>query len=467
MRSGVLFAFPLESVVLRLGLALGVAFLLLRLLAGRDLRSPRARYVLAMSPFMIVSAVVVLSARDLALPALLAPTTAGGALSLPVADRYQDFAPYAASAVIALWVGVVVTACALRLARSRRHRRHLLSGTTSPEPRLSALVVRLSRTLGISPPRVLVAARARGGASVVGVRDPVLLIAARLLDVLDEAELEGVVAHELAHISRRDNLIAWSVAVIRDIVFFVPGARSAVRALHREREAAADQLAATTTGRPAALASGLLRALSEDVAVSSGPRDAPLGCAALVGESDLVERVRLLVDQEPATRVRHRLEVALAVAVSLIAIVVSLAVPSVLSGSAGQRDALGVLLGGPQDQGSSGDRPGGPGRIFEVYARSQPATPSATTGPGVAAPRVQDLVGAADRPGMLEACALGSGACASSPYDRGLALRPAPIVLLESDVARWQATPVLERTPTEAISVYWLARLEPEGDLRR
>jgi hypothetical protein len=43
MPSGLLLAFPLESVALRLLLALGAALVLLRIISGWDLRSPRAR----------------------------------------------------------------------------------------------------------------------------------------------------------------------------------------------------------------------------------------------------------------------------------------------------------------------------------------------------------------------------------------------------------------------------------------
>ena len=93
-----------------------------------------------------------------------------------------------------------------------------------------------------------------GGALVVGTRQPVVLIGQDLLDRLDDAELEGVLAHELAHVRRRDNLVSAALGAARDLTFFVPGGGWAVRQLHRERELAADQVAVAATGRPGALA---------------------------------------------------------------------------------------------------------------------------------------------------------------------------------------------------------------------
>jgi beta-lactamase regulating signal transducer with metallopeptidase domain len=460
MGSGVLLAFPLESVALRLAVALAVALLAVRLLRRRDLRSPKARVLLALSPFMTVAGVVVFSSRDLALPALLRPSIdAAGALALPVAGRYLDFAPAATPVFLGLWAGVVILLMALRLARAQQHRKVLLDDAVPAQPRIAAVVGRLARTMDIAPPLVLTAELASGGASLIGVRDPMLVLDARLLDALDEAELEGVLAHELAHIARRDNLLAWLVAFARDVVFFVPGATSAVRALHREREAAADQDAVAVTGRPAALASGLLRALE-----LSGPQRRPVhGCAALVPESDLVQRVRTLVEQDApgTTSRRHRLEVLVVTTVSLTALAAALSVPALLTGVDGQRDALGVLVGAPAMFEPDRSVPAaGVGRVFDVYRRSAPQAYGGTEPLVRHTLRAPELFGAEDRPGSIAACAAGSDACATVSRAPALSLRPAPIVLLEDAVTvRWQATPVLESPRGEAITVYWLSRI--------
>ena len=457
MSSGLLLALPLESVALRLALALGVALVLLRLVSTWDLRSPRARSVLAAAPFVVAAAVIVISFGDLGLPSLLVPSGLGaGSLSLPVADRYLEFAPMA-PVIVAVWASVSLALIGLRFARAGALRRTLLAGAEPAGPRVATVVLRLARDMSIVPPRALLVERGIGGAAVLGVRDPIVAIDRAILDRLDDEELEGVLAHELAHIARRDNLLAWAVAAVRDIAFFVPGAAWAVRSLHREREAAADHDAVAVTGRPAALASGLLAVVEH----TGGPRRVAHGCAALVPSSSVVDRVQLLLREETPSPREHRLELALAAAVSLVAVAAAIVLPSQMTGQ-GQRDALGVLLGGTVEI-SAGDVEvsGSEGRVFSVYrslGQVEGDVRRTAARPGV---RPVDVIGPEDRPGMALACASGSPACATQAASLGLLLRPAPIVLLEdASSVRWQATPVADAVAGERFAVYWLSRLE-------
>ena len=462
--SGLLLALPLESVVLRLAIALGVALMLLRIVSGWDLRSPRARTVLATSPFVVAAAVVVLSSGDLGLPSLLVPSLAGtsiggGALALPVADRYLDFVP-GAPVIVGVWALVSLGLVVLRVVRAAQTRRALLAATRPAGPRLAATVLRLARRLGVEPPRVLVRDVGVGGAAVLGVRRPVLLLDARTIDLLDDEELEGVLAHELAHIARRDNVLAWAVSLVRDLAFFVPGAGWALRALHRERELAADHDAVAVTRRPAALASGLLQV----VALDRHEGRVPHGCAALVPSTSVADRVRSLLSEVQPTARDHRVELGLAGAVSLVAVALAVVVPSVLVGAEGQRDALGVLVNAPSaaTSPSAMAQEVGPGRVFGVLGTHGSAGRQATTGDAPAPVAARDLFGTIDRPGVAAACAAGGPGCVRDAVRTGMLLRPAPIVLVDPDGSvRWQATPMGERTAGERFAMYWLARIDP------
>ena len=463
MTSGLLLALPLESVALRLAIALGVALVLLRVVSRWELRSPHARTILAASPFVVAAAIVLLSSGDLGLPALLVPsavTTAvgGGALALPVADRYLDFVP-AAPVIVAVWAVVSTGLVVLRLLRAARTRRALLDDARPAGPRLAASALRLARSLDVVPPRVLVRDGGIGGAAVIGVRRPVLVLDARALELLDDEELEGVLAHELAHIARRDNVLAWGVSLVRDLAFFVPGAGWALRALHREREVAADHDAVAVTGRPAALASGLLQV----VALGRDDARIPHGCAALVPSASVADRVRsLLREDQPTTHDRH-VELALAVAVSLVAVAAAVVVPSLLVGADGQRDALGVLVGAPTGPpaGVVGDEATARDRVFRVYdAHGSLGRPAALTDGGPTL-TVSDLFGTIDRPGVAEACASGGPGCFPVERRIGLELRPTPIVLVDpGDAVHWQATPVGDVASGDRFAMYWLARVD-------
>ena len=463
MTSGLLLALPLESVMVRLVLALGAALVLLRIVSGWDLRSPRARTVLATSPFVVAAAVVVLSSGDLGLPSLLVPslvgTSIGGsALALPVADRYLDFVP-GAPVVVGLWALVSLGLVGLRVVRAARTRRELLAATRPAGPRLAASVLRLSRRLGVEPPRVLVRDGGVSGAAVLGVRHPVLLLDARMIDRLDDEELDGVLAHELAHIARHDNVLAWAVSLVRDLAFFVPGAGWALRALHREREVAADHEAVAITRRPAALASGLLQVVALD---RHGVR-VPHGCAALVPSASVEDRVRALLSEDQPTARDHRVELGLAGAVSLVAVALAVVVPSLLVGAEGQRDALGLLVNAPAGATSqpATSPEVGPGRVFGVLGAHGALGRSAPTGDASTPVAARDLFGTIDRPGVAAACATGGPGCVRDTSRIGMVLRPAPIVLVDPDAAvRWQATPVGDIAAGERFAMYWLARTD-------
>ena len=126
-----------------------------------------------------------------------------------------------------------------------------------------------------SMPNALVVGRTRGGAT--------LCVTSEMLRVLEPAELEAVVAHELAHIQNRDalvmtiasflSLVAALVArfgmnfghvVVRVValgatLFAWALSFLLLRSLSRYRELAADRAAALITGRPSALASALMK----------------------------------------------------------------------------------------------------------------------------------------------------------------------------------------------------------------
>ena len=126
--------------------------------------------------------------------------------------------------------------------------------------RLSAIVVRLCEIAGLKrPPQVLLLPAGVSGAFAVGMRRPKILISTNLLDRLDEDELEAILAHEIAHIEARDIPVIFTSGLMRDMVAWNPFAHLAFRKLHQDREFEADRRAATMTGKPLAVASGLLK----------------------------------------------------------------------------------------------------------------------------------------------------------------------------------------------------------------
>jgi heat shock protein HtpX len=164
----------------------------------------------------------------------------------------------------------------------------------SPEqaPGLHAMIERLCIQADLPKPKVAVADTPVPNAFAIGRSQKSATVCATtgIMNTLSPAELEGVMAHELAHVKNRDVLImtiasffASVAAMITQFGFFFGGGMGddeegpgflvvllvsfavyvisffLMLALSRYREFGADRGAALVTGRPSALASALLK----------------------------------------------------------------------------------------------------------------------------------------------------------------------------------------------------------------
>ncbi|MBI6547148.1 MAG: M48 family metalloprotease, partial [Cyanobacteria bacterium NC_groundwater_1444_Ag_S-0.65um_54_12] len=159
-------------------------------------------------------------------------------------------------------------------------------------PELHRSVANLAQRSGLPMPRIFIIPDATPNAFATG-RSPhhaVIAVTEGLLRIMQEDELAGVLAHELAHVRNRDTLImAVAATMAATITFIADMARWALifghdreennnpigdllllmlaplaamliqLAVSRSREFAADASAAKLTGRPLSLANGLLQ----------------------------------------------------------------------------------------------------------------------------------------------------------------------------------------------------------------
>lgn len=92
--------------------------------------------------------------------------------------------------------------------------------TKQDNPELYRIVENLSITAGLPMPRIYIMNESAPNAFATG-RDPkhgVICVTQGLLNKLDKSELEGVIAHELAHIGNRDILLASAVVVLAGLI---------------------------------------------------------------------------------------------------------------------------------------------------------------------------------------------------------------------------------------------------------
>jgi heat shock protein HtpX len=165
----------------------------------------------------------------------------------------------------------------------------------SPEeyPELHRKVERLSQQADLPKPKVAVADSRTPNAFATGRSQSSAAVAVTtgLMRMLDDEELEGVIAHELAHIKNRDVMVMTIASFLSTIAFLIVrwgwlfgGGRNRggqqqapvivailaslvvwvvsfllIRALSRYREFAADRGGASITGRPSALATALMK----------------------------------------------------------------------------------------------------------------------------------------------------------------------------------------------------------------
>ena len=142
-------------------------------------------------------------------------------------------------------------------------------------PRVHNLVEGLCATMGLPPPAVFVVSDPSPNALAVGPepRRAALVVTSGLDQSLSLVELEGVLAHELVHVKRRDTATAGAaVAVVAPLAALTGSGAGLVRALIGPgREFVADQRAASIVRYPPGLGSALETMISAPNPGSSWP----------------------------------------------------------------------------------------------------------------------------------------------------------------------------------------------------
>jgi heat shock protein HtpX len=177
-------------------------------------------------------------------------------------------------------------------------------------PRIYQIVERLTAKTGLPMPKLFVIPTESPNAFATG-RNPQhasVAVTAGILNILNDDEMEGVLAHELGHVRNRDILIssvaatlAGAITVLARMAFFFGGSRDDDRrgspiaaiammilapiaalliqmAVSRSREYGADETGAHFTGNPYALASALqkLEQYSQRIPMQASPSTAHL-----------------------------------------------------------------------------------------------------------------------------------------------------------------------------------------------
>jgi bla regulator protein blaR1 len=187
---------------------------------------------------------------------------------------------------------------------------------------------RIERIAGISRPTEMLVSQAPLEPGIVGVSHPVLLWPKRISRYLEDGHLEAILAHEVMHVRRWDNLISTIHMLVEAIFWFHPfvwwlGAR-----LVEERERACDEAVLELGNDRHTYAESILKTCQFCVGL-------PLPCVSRVTGADLKWRIVHIMTRPVVRTLDLRKKVLLA-----LAAIVALAAPILFGLASGTRQSV-------------------------------------------------------------------------------------------------------------------------------
>lgn len=213
----------------------------------------------------------------------------------------------AASALVALWLAGTVLILFVWSIRWRRIAAIVRESSPVNEGRELDILRHVESRSGVATPMELLSTVAPLEPGIFGIVKPVLIWPRRIAEQLDADQIEPIIAHEVCHARRRDNLLASIHMLVEAMFWFHPlvwwvGAR-----LVNARERACDEDVITMGCEPRAYARSILKTC--EVCLES-----PLVNVAGVTGADLKKRIETILMNRVAEHLDATRKVLLAVA---------------------------------------------------------------------------------------------------------------------------------------------------------
>ncbi|MYH08696.1 MAG: M56 family metallopeptidase [Gemmatimonadales bacterium] len=224
------------------------------------------------------------------------------------------FVEYGGVGLVVVWLLGASLVLVRTVAQMRSFRRSLRGASWPAPPQLQRMAAEIARTLGVAKAPVIRTTDAvispmaywSGGAVRV-------LVPIALLQSLKPTEMRWIIAHELAHVRRRDHLVRWLEWLACTVFWWNPVAWWARRRLRAAGEVCCDALVVRVFGcAPRAYAQALVRAI-EVVRTNPTPPLPAFASAADCGHrTRLLEgRLRRIINHEPAVQLSPLLRLGL------------------------------------------------------------------------------------------------------------------------------------------------------------
>jgi bla regulator protein BlaR1 len=190
----------------------------------------------------------------------------------------------ASSMLALLWLGGLVTAVTLWCMRWRRVAAAIRGSVRLSGGRELDALRRLERAAGLRRPITFWLSQQSLEPGVFGIVRPSLLWPAGISEHLQDAHLDAILAHEVQHVRRRDNLAAAIHMVVQAVFWFHPLVWWLGGRLVEEREQACDEAVLQLGNSPHIYAESILKTCAFSVS-------SPLACVSGVTGGDLKNRI--------------------------------------------------------------------------------------------------------------------------------------------------------------------------------
>jgi beta-lactamase regulating signal transducer with metallopeptidase domain len=181
--------------------------------------------------------------------------------------------------VVWVWLSGVMLLLARFAGASFRVRRLRLASLKEPLSPWQSTGERLAAQLRLDVGFRIVESALVDAPSVIGTMRPIIFLPVTALTGLAPHQIEALIAHELAHIRRRDYAVNIAQTVAEALLFFHPAVWWISARIRQEREHCCDDVAVETCGEPVDYAAALAELAawrSRDLALSVGAADGPL-----------------------------------------------------------------------------------------------------------------------------------------------------------------------------------------------
>lgn len=221
-------------------------------------------------------------------------------LSAPTVHGHHELLLLLVGVLAVIWLCGFVAVLAVWCVRWRRIAAVVRQATPIKEGCVVTILQRLEKAGGIERPIKAVLSTGILEPGIFGIFQPVLVWPQGISEHLDDEHVQAILAHEICHVRRRDNLASAAHMLVEAIFWFHPLVWWMGNRLLEERERACDEQALELGNEPRVYAESILKTC--EFCVGS-----PLACVSGVTGANLKERiVRIMANRGTRMLDLHR-----------------------------------------------------------------------------------------------------------------------------------------------------------------